>query len=151
MHCKVWKCHVRGPSILKHIVLDFYSPVLRWMLTLEEARVKSEERMLHVTPIFCDEEEKAQNLTMNRMPQPLEWKVTCDVASWAFYTHKKSTGEYKERMKTCLEIWHSAGFRLVSQSLKGWRFSFVRWKSRNFTCIYYIGLDHISKPSKQKS
>lgn len=72
MHCEVWKWHVRGPSILKHIVSDFYSPVLRWMLTLEEARVKSEERMLHVTPIFCDEEEKAQNLTMNRMPQPLE-------------------------------------------------------------------------------
>lgn len=42
------------------------------MLTPEEAWVKGEERMLHVMPIFCDEEEKVQNFTMNGMPPPLE-------------------------------------------------------------------------------
>lgn len=42
------------------------------MLAIEEARVKSEEGMLHMTPIFCDEEKIVQNLTMKRMTQPLE-------------------------------------------------------------------------------
>jgi len=74
------------------------------MFTTEEARVKGEERMLCVTPIFCDEEEKVQNFTMNRMPPPLEGKVTFTVASRSLYTHKKSTGEYKERMGTCPAI-----------------------------------------------
>lgn len=32
------------------------------MLTREEARVKSEEGLLHVTPVFCDEEEKSPEL-----------------------------------------------------------------------------------------
>lgn len=74
------------------------------MLALEEARVKSEEGMLYTTPIFCDEEKIVQNLTMKRMTQPLEWKVTCAVASRSLHAHKKSTGEYKERMKMCSEI-----------------------------------------------
>lgn len=95
------------------------------MFTTEEARVKGEERMLCVTPIFCDEEEKVQNFTMNRMPPPLEGKVTFTVASRSLYTHKKSTGEYKERMGTCPAIWHSAGFRLVCPSVQEWRFSFI--------------------------
>lgn len=81
------------------------------MLTPEEAWVKGEERMLHVMPIFCDEEEKVQNFTMNGMPPPLEWKVTSEAAPRSLSTHKKSTGEYKERMETCAAIWHSAAFR----------------------------------------
>lgn len=58
-----------GCSILTHVVSDFFSLVL---VTKEEAGGKSEERILHVTPIFYDEEENFQNFTMNRMPQPPE-------------------------------------------------------------------------------
>lgn len=74
------------------------------MLTTEEARVKGEGRMLRVTPIFCDEEEKVQNFTMERMPPPPKGKVISKVASQSLYTHKKSTRAYKERMETCLAI-----------------------------------------------
>lgn len=59
------------PSILKHSFKFLFSSS-RQILIREEARVKGKERMLHVTPIFCDEEEKVQNFTMNRMPPPLE-------------------------------------------------------------------------------
>ena len=58
-------------SVLKYSFRFLFSS-FREMLTPEEAWVKGEERMLHVTPIFCDEEEKVQNFTMNRMPPPLE-------------------------------------------------------------------------------
>lgn len=68
------------PSILKHGFRFLFSSC-RQMLTTEEARVKGEERMLRVAPIFCDEAEKVQNFTMSRMPPPLEGKVTPEVAS----------------------------------------------------------------------
>lgn len=36
---------------------------------------------------------------MNKVPQPLEWMVTYAEASPFLFTHNKSTGEYKEKMK----------------------------------------------------
>lgn len=74
------------------------------MLTTEEERVKGEGRMLCVTPIFCDEEEKVQNFTMERMPPPPKGKAISKVAPQSLYTHKKCTREYKERMETCPAI-----------------------------------------------
>lgn len=64
--------HCDGSFHSKTHSFRFLFSGFRWMLITEEARVRSEEGILHVTLIFCDEEEKVQNLTVKRMPQPLE-------------------------------------------------------------------------------
>lgn len=62
IYFKVWNFLVIGPFILKLKVLDIYSPVLGGCSTIEAAKVKSEEEMLHVMLIFCQEEKKFHNL-----------------------------------------------------------------------------------------
>lgn len=96
---KVWKCFLMVPDIPKHRFSDLYSPV--WggcsLERKQGSRVKKGCSMWH--QYFVMRRKKAQNLTMNRMPQHLEWKVTYAVASPFLFTHKKSTGEYKGKMK----------------------------------------------------